>query len=108
MARGQVSIIDALGALLVAIAVLSVAFLARADFESGLDEFAEKESLRQELYRLIASGNLTHLLDLCANQGTLDIGGVRLSLEKPDQGPYVPLLSSKDGGITLFYATRKG
>ncbi|MBC7126962.1 MAG: hypothetical protein ABC542_01925 [Candidatus Methanosuratincola petrocarbonis] len=108
VARGQASLIDALGALLVAIALLSAAFLARADFEVELDEVAERESLRREFYRLSASGNMTQLLDLCANQGSLDIGGIRLSSKEPDQGPYVPLLSSREGGITLFYITRKG
>ncbi len=107
-ARGQASLIDALGALLLAIALLSVALLARADFEVELDEIAERERLRLEFYQLIASGNMTQLLDLCANQGSLDIGDIRLSLEEPDQGPYVPLLSSREGGIILFYITRKG
>jgi hypothetical protein len=106
--KGQVPLIDALGALLAAILVLSAASLAQAGFGADLDEIAEKESLRQEIYHLIASGNMTHLLDLCAKQGSLDIGGIRLSLDEPENGPYVALLSSRDGGITLFYATRKG
>lgn len=108
MARGQVSLIDALGALLLSIAVLSVPFLAQADSRVDLDEIAEKDNLRQEFYQLIASGKVDYLLDLCASQGDLDVGGIRLSLKEPDQGPYVPLLSSREGGVTLFYITRKG
>ncbi|MEJ5293464.1 MAG: hypothetical protein WHS82_07710 [Candidatus Methanosuratincola sp.] len=108
MARGQVALIDALGAFLIAIAVLSVPFLARGALEVDPLEIAEKEKLRQEFYQLVASGDLTQLLDLCASQGILDTGGIRLSLEEPDRGPYLQFLSSRGGGITLFYITRRG
>ncbi|MEM2126087.1 MAG: hypothetical protein QXQ53_06800 [Candidatus Methanosuratincola sp.] len=108
MARGQVSLIDALGALLLSIAVFSVPFLAQSDLGVNLDEIAEKDNLRQEFYQLIATGKVNYLLDLCIDQGDLDIGGIRLSLKEPDQEPYVPLLSSREGRVTLFYITRKG
>lgn len=107
MAEGQASLIDALEALLVAILVLSAASLIKTDFEFDLDEIEEKERLRQELYHLIASGEMTHLLDLCADQGNLDIGGIRLSLEEPEQNPYVTLFFSRDGGVIVFYTTRR-
>ncbi|MEN3035003.1 MAG: hypothetical protein ABC537_01750 [Candidatus Methanosuratincola sp.] len=108
MDKGQISLIDALGALLAAVLVLSAASLAQAGFEADLCEIAEKEMLRQEIYHLIASGNMTHLLDLCAKQGSLDLGDIKLSLDEPENGPYVPLFFSRDGGIILFYVTRKG
>ena len=108
MARGQVSLIDALGAFLIAVAVLAVPFFSLMPLEVDPDEVAEKEKLRQEFYQLIASGEATHLLELCASQGTLDVGGIRLSLEEPNRGPYLQFLSSREGGITVFYIARRG
>ncbi len=107
VARGQASVIDALGALLVSIAILSAAIIDRSEFNAEIDEIAEKEYLRREFYILATSGNMTRLLHLCANQGSLDLGGIRLSLQEPDLGPYVTVLSIREGGMMRFYITRK-
>ncbi|MBC7120070.1 MAG: hypothetical protein H5T33_00595 [Candidatus Methanosuratus sp.] len=108
MAKGEMPIIDALGALIVAVVLASIPSVYTGGWDESLRDLAEKEALRQEFYQVMCSGNATSLLDLCLAQGEASVGNISLSLEEPDHVPYVQFLSSRDGGTTVFYIKRRG
>lgn len=108
MANGNTALLDALGALLVAIALIAVSYnVGTAGLEIGMPAI-ERERLRQEFYKIISTGNATELLNRCIEEGTSETDLVSVSLGKPNGTTFVTFFMSGDGGIVTFYITKKG
>ncbi|MDI9644391.1 MAG: hypothetical protein QFX35_04125 [Candidatus Verstraetearchaeota archaeon] len=107
MAKGNTALLDALGAFLVSIALIAVVSIGTGRPDIGA-RAVERESLRQEIYRIISSGNATTLLNRCFDEGTVETGSVLLTLHKPiGDTTFITFFMSRDGGTTTFYITKK-
>jgi len=105
--RGSIPLIDAAAAFLIFSALqLAIMNLSSPDPYQRIESLIEEESLRSDAYRIIFSRPFDQIFP--PDGDSVCIEGIRISVDLPSCGPYIPYLLSFDGGAKIYYITRAG
>jgi len=106
MPKGNIPLMDALAALVVAIVLnaLIINYTSNEGFKS-LQEGIETEGIRSEFYTVLFSGEMPEALN--SSQADIYVGALHMSLGMAPDKPSIRFFISTEGGIKQFRIMRR-